>query len=169
VTVATTSPLGTAPTVIDVQNLRTRYPIGAGVVASLFTRERAFRQAVDGVSCTLRAGEVCGLAGESGCCTSTTGMTVLKRDAPSSGASSSTATICSRFATITPGALSPARRRAFFLKSVGVAQPNFTVAQSLAEPVLTPGHMAACHYLDRAAEFRAFARDLKTWRGNEAA
>jgi len=34
---------------------------------------------------------------------------------------------------------------------------------------IAPGHVAACHYLDRAEEFRARAKDPRTWRAPQAA
>ncbi|MBR0648643.1 ABC transporter ATP-binding protein [Roseomonas terrae] len=49
----------------------------------------------------------------------------------------------------------------------------FAAARCRAEaPALVevgPGHVAACHFIDRAAEFRMKARDIGTWQGAAAA
>ncbi|MGP1664908.1 MAG: ATP-binding cassette domain-containing protein, partial [Rhodanobacter sp.] len=59
--------------VIEVKDLRKWYPVRQGLLPSLMGREPAQLKAVDGVSFALRAGEVLGIAGESGCGKSTTG------------------------------------------------------------------------------------------------
>ena len=72
--------------IIEVRGLRKWYPVRRSFLASLIgTGETRHLKAVDDVSFSIRPGEVLGLAGESGCGKSTTGMTVLKLHAPSGG------------------------------------------------------------------------------------
>ena len=72
--------------IIEVDGLRKWYPVRRGFVASLLNiGEQRHLKAVDDVSFSIRPGEVLGLAGESGCGKSTTGMTVLKLHLPTGG------------------------------------------------------------------------------------
>ena len=83
---ARTTTADPVPPIIEVRNLRKWYPLRRGFVASLVSTGPARHlKAVDDVSFAIRPGEVLGLAGESGCGKSTTGMTVLKLQAPSGG------------------------------------------------------------------------------------
>ena len=72
--------------IIEVRGLRKWYPVRRSFLASLIgAGETRHLKAVDDVSFSIRPGEVLGLAGESGCGKSTTGMTVLKLHAPTGG------------------------------------------------------------------------------------
>ncbi len=68
-------------TVLEVNNLVTRFPIHKGMLKRLVARVHA----VEDVSFTLRAGETLGLVGESGSGKSTIGRSVLKLVEPQSG------------------------------------------------------------------------------------
>lgn len=120
--------------VIDVRNLRKWYPVRAGFFHSLVERERRYLKAVDGVSFALRPGEVLGLAGESGCGKSTTGMTVLQLHSPTAGEI--------RFngkdaVGLSGGAMKSFRRQAqiVFQNPYESLNPRYTVAQSVREPI----------------------------------
>lgn len=121
--------------VIEVTGLRKWYPVRQGLLATLLGREPRWLKAVDGVSFALRAGEVLGVAGESGCGKSTTGMTAVQLHRPTAGEI--------RFEGRTLGAdTDAASLRAFRRKAQIVFQnpyeslnPRFTVADSILEPL----------------------------------
>lgn len=60
-------------TLLEVQNLKVRFPVTGGILARKIGEVRA----VDGVSFTLERGETLGLVGESGCGKSTVGRAVI--------------------------------------------------------------------------------------------
>src|SRR5690242_1223734 len=71
--------------ILEVENLRVYYPVGGPLIQKLFQRQKSFVHAVDGVSFTLKPGEIFGLVGESGCGKTTTGRAVLRLVDPTSG------------------------------------------------------------------------------------
>jgi oligopeptide/dipeptide ABC transporter ATP-binding protein len=72
--------------VIEVRDLKKWFPLRKGFFSGVFGKTNVrYLKAVDGVSFRIKPGEVLGLAGESGCGKTTTGMTVLKLYEPSSG------------------------------------------------------------------------------------
>ena len=72
--------------VIEVRDLKKWFPLRKGFFSGIFGKGNVrYLKAVDGVSFTIKPGEVLGLAGESGCGKTTTGMTVLKLYEPTSG------------------------------------------------------------------------------------
>lgn len=126
---------GAGDHVIHVDGLRKWYPVRQGILATLLGHKPAQLKAVDGVSFALRAGEVLGIAGESGCGKSTTGMTVVQLHKATDGQ------ICFEGETL-DGKCSRAQLKAFRRKAQIVFQnpyeslnPRLTVADSVREPI----------------------------------
>src|SRR5437773_5603902 len=70
---------------LDVEDLRVYYPVRGPLIQKIFQREKLSVHAVDGISFTLKPGEIFGLVGESGCGKTTTGRAVLRLVDPTSG------------------------------------------------------------------------------------
>jgi len=69
-------------TFLEIKDLKAHFPVERGIV---FRRQIGTVKAVDGVSLSLRQGEILGLVGESGCGKSTLGRTVLQLIPPTEG------------------------------------------------------------------------------------
>lgn len=141
-----------AEPIIEIRNLRKWYPVRRGFLRSLLgVGEQRHLRAVDDVSFAVRPGEILGLAGESGCGKSTTGMTVLKLHEPSGGGilfeGRELATLKGR------ERLRHFRRNAqiVFQNPYEALNPRFTVLRSVLEPI-------AIHYPDQKARHEAMAR-----------
>jgi oligopeptide transport system ATP-binding protein len=67
---------------LEIKDLKTHFPVEKGI---LFQRRVGEVRAVDGVTLSLRAGEILGLVGESGCGKSTLGRTILQLIPPTAG------------------------------------------------------------------------------------
>jgi peptide/nickel transport system ATP-binding protein len=72
-------------TILDVNNLKKRYPVARGLMERLQSKPRQFVHALDGVSFSMQRGEILGLVGESGSGKTTTAMSVLGLVEPSEG------------------------------------------------------------------------------------
>lgn len=71
--------------IVKVENLKKYFPVEKSFLEKLLTRTRSFVHAVDGVTFSVRKGEVFTLAGESGCGKTTTGKLILGLIPPTSG------------------------------------------------------------------------------------
>jgi len=74
---------------VEVEGLKKHFPVNSGLLTNLMNRVRGEEpevvHAVDGVSFELREGETFGIAGESGCGKTTTGMSLAKLYEPTDG------------------------------------------------------------------------------------
>lgn len=64
--------------VVEVQDLKKWFPVRLGFFQSLIGREQLYVRAVDGISFSVKRGEIFGLAGESGSGKTTTGRVLLR-------------------------------------------------------------------------------------------
>jgi oligopeptide/dipeptide ABC transporter ATP-binding protein len=76
---------GTRP-LLEVDDLVVRYPVPRGLVDSIGRKPKQTVHAVDGVTLSVRSGELLALVGESGCGKTTTAQAVLRLVDPTSGA-----------------------------------------------------------------------------------
>jgi peptide/nickel transport system ATP-binding protein len=72
-------------TLLRVDGLVKHFPVHMSLLDSLLRREVPMVKAVDGVSFTIKRGEIFGLVGESGCGKTTTGRAIIRLIEPTSG------------------------------------------------------------------------------------
>ena len=115
---------------LEIKNLKTHFPIRAGVLQ----RPIGWVRAVDGVSFAINEGETVGLVGESGCGKTTLGRTILRLIEPTSGE----IWFDGHDITKLDGAdTRPFRRKAqmIFQDPYGSLNPRMTVGKIIAEPL----------------------------------
>ena len=127
-----------AATLLEVEDLVTRYRVPRGIVGTLSGKPKQQVHAVEGVSFSLRAGEMLALVGESGCGKTTTAQTVTRLVEPLHG------TIRFKGGDITglsPRELRPLRRRIQFIYQdpYESLDPRFRVRQAVEEPLAVHG------------------------------
>ena len=120
---------------VRVENLRKHFPVQSGFLASLLNRGHIPAvKAVDGVSFTIRKGEVFGLAGESGSGKSTVGRLILGLLEPTEGQVV--------FDGTDLGSLSPetmrrlrSRMQVIFQDPLASLNPRMTIGEAISHPV----------------------------------
>ena len=70
---------------IQVINLKKYFPVEKSFLEKIFTRVRQYVKAIDGISFTIKRGEIFSLVGESGCGKTTTGRAILRLIEPTEG------------------------------------------------------------------------------------
>jgi oligopeptide/dipeptide ABC transporter ATP-binding protein len=122
---------------IEIKDLVKHFPLGGGLMGALAGNKEAV-QAVNGVSFTIKRGEVIGIAGESGCGKSTTAKLLMKLFEPTSGS----ITVDGENLSALKGAeLKRYRRRAalMFQNPYESLNPRFTIQRALLEPLIIHG------------------------------
>jgi peptide/nickel transport system ATP-binding protein len=130
------APTGTGPAVVlRVTELAKHYPLVKG---SVFRRQVGTVRAVDGVSFELRAGEVLGLVGESGCGKTSTLMEILGLNRPSAG---SIEVLGRDVATLDRAGRRAIRRdlQVVFQDPMAALDPRLPIGDVIAEPLLVQG------------------------------
>ena len=123
---------------LEVKDLVATYPVRRGIIGALRRMPRQLVHAVDGVSFSLRGGEMVALVGESGCGKTTTAQTILRLVDPVSG----TISLRGRDVTrISQRELQPIRRKVqmIYQDPYESLDPRFRVRQAIEEPMLIHG------------------------------
>jgi peptide/nickel transport system ATP-binding protein len=142
------APSSSAPPLLEVANLVTRFPIRSGVLG----RVSAQVHAVEDVSFRLDAGETLGLVGESGCGKSTTGRSILRLVEPSGGRVSFEGEDVRGLASQDLRRMRQ-RMQMIFQDPYASLDPRTSIGAAIAEPIIV-------HGLARRAEARERAADL---------
>ena len=123
------------PSLLEVRDLFTTYRVRSGIVGALKREPRRFVRAVDGVSLSLRPGEMIALVGESGCGKTTIAQTILRLVDPVSG----TIALEGRDIThLSQRELRPVRRtmQMIYQDPYESLDPRLRVRQAIEEPML---------------------------------
>jgi oligopeptide/dipeptide ABC transporter ATP-binding protein len=131
-----------ADSLLEVAGLRTRYPVRRSIADRLAGRPRQWVRAVDGVSFSLRRGEMVALVGESGCGKTTTAQTILRMVEPAGG---TVAVDGQDITALSQRRLRPLRRgiQMVYQDPYESLDPRFRVRQTVAEPLLVHGVAAS--------------------------
>jgi peptide/nickel transport system ATP-binding protein len=124
-----------APTLVDVRNLKVHFPLGGGFLK----KASGTLKAVDGISFSIRKGETLGLVGESGCGKTTTGRSIVRAIDPTAGNITYVREDNSSvdLAALDNRQLKPFRKeiRIVFQDPFSSLNPRMTVMQTVGEPL----------------------------------
>ena len=128
-----------APTVLEVDNLKKFFPIRRGLLRRIVGHVRA----VDEVSFKIAKGETLSLVGESGCGKTTTSRCILRAQTPTSGSIRFLTETGERvdIATVPRSELRPLRRQMqmIFQDPFSSLNPRMTISDIIGEPLLCNG------------------------------
>jgi oligopeptide/dipeptide ABC transporter ATP-binding protein len=130
--------LTTGTPLLEVEDLRTDYPVRRGLTQTLAGRPRRWVHAVDGVSFSLARGEMMALVGESGCGKTSTVQTILGMVKPAGGAIRLNGT---DIAGLPERRMRPLRRtmQVIYQDPYESLDPRFRVRETVEEPMLVHG------------------------------
>jgi peptide/nickel transport system ATP-binding protein len=140
---------GFGETLIEIQNLKTWFPIHAGI----FERVVGWVKAVDGVDLTIKRGQTVGLVGESGCGKTTLGRSLLRLEEPREGSSIRYAG--TELTDLTAQQMRAMRRKVqiIFQDPYSSLNPRLSIEETLTEPMAIHGlHGGREERSERAAE-----------------
>jgi oligopeptide/dipeptide ABC transporter ATP-binding protein len=126
------------PPLLEVEDLVTRFPVPRGLAGTMTARPKLAVRAVDGVSFSLRKGEMLALVGESGSGKTTTAQSILRLVEPESG----TVRILGENVSRASGRRMRALRRQaqlIFQDPYESLDPRFRVRATVEEPLLVHG------------------------------
>jgi oligopeptide/dipeptide ABC transporter ATP-binding protein len=134
---------------LEVENLKTYYPLRLGLTQRVTGARRVWVRAVDGVSFSLARGEMLALVGESGCGKTSTAQTILRMIEPTSGTIRLNGT---DITGLSQQQMRPLRRKLqmIYQDPYESLDPRFRVHAAVEEPMLVHG----------IGESRAARRDL---------
>jgi ABC-type oligopeptide transport system ATPase subunit len=134
---------------LEVENLKTYYPLRLGLTQRVTGARRVWVHAVDGVSFSLARGEMLALVGESGCGKTSTAQTILRMIEPTSGTIRLNGT---DITGLSQQQMRPLRRKLqmIYQDPYESLDPRFRVQAAVEEPMLVHG----------IGESRAARRDL---------
>jgi peptide/nickel transport system ATP-binding protein len=120
---------------LEVRDLVVTYPIRRGIVGAIRRRPKRFVHAVDGVSLSVRKGQMLALVGESGCGKTTTAQAVLGMVQPVSG---SIRFDGQEITALGAHAMRPVRRRMqlVYQDPYESLDPRFRVRRTVEEPMV---------------------------------
>jgi peptide/nickel transport system ATP-binding protein len=129
---------GPAAPLLEVENLKTYYPVRLGLTARLTGGRRSWVHAVDGVSFSLARGEMLALVGESGCGKTSTAQTILRMIDATSGTIRLNGT---DITGLSQQRMRPLRRRLqmIYQDPYESLDPRFRVEAAVEEPMLVHG------------------------------
>jgi len=136
---------------LEIKDLKTHFPVERGIV---FRRHIGTVKAVDGVTLSLRQGEILGLVGESGCGKSTLGRTLLQLIPATAG----TVVLAGRHLTeLKGGELRNARAdfQMIFQDPYASLNPRMTVFDTLAEAIQAHKKIPSSEMPKRVSELMA--------------
>jgi peptide/nickel transport system ATP-binding protein len=123
---------------LEVENLKTHYPVRLGLTERATGGRRKWVHAVDGVSFSLARGEMLALVGESGCGKTSTAQTILRMIEPTSGTIRLNGT---DITSLSQQQMRPLRRKLqmIYQDPYESLDPRFRVQAAVEEPMLVHG------------------------------